>query len=271
MATEKPATKEAAIPAAEGKGKPWSDEELRASVEAYLDMQHKVETNEKFTKSSYYKALAEKYGRTVKSFEFRMQNISAVLQSMGRDPLAGLRAKENVGPENRPKLERMIRELSTPVVGPTAAVSPAPVIAPIAAPTNAAPPISTMLPVEQKRATYNVTRVPMSKPAGVAKPKKKPDSETAPQYERDMEVKSWVLWVANGHCECCGTPAPFSTDKGEPYLEIHHVRQLAHGGPDTPENAVAVCPNCHRELHYGMGSVALRERLYEQVERLVRA
>ena len=54
---------------------------------------------------------------------------------------------------------------------------------------------------------------------------------------RDEKVRAWVLYVANGHCECCGAAAPFISDKGEPYLEIHHVRQLAHDGPDTPENA----------------------------------
>ncbi|MGE8574311.1 MAG: HNH endonuclease signature motif containing protein [Burkholderia contaminans] len=27
--------------------------------------------------------------------------------------------------------------------------------------------------------------------------------------------------------------------------------QLADGGEDTTENAVAVCPNCHRRAHCG--------------------
>jgi 5-methylcytosine-specific restriction endonuclease McrA len=31
----------------------------------------------------------------------------------------------------------------------------------------------------------------------------------------------------------------------------HHVKQLAHGGEDTVENAIAVCPNCHRKAHHG--------------------
>ncbi|MFM0350878.1 HNH endonuclease [Paraburkholderia sp. RL17-347-BIC-D] len=26
---------------------------------------------------------------------------------------------------------------------------------------------------------------------------------------------------------------------------------LAQGGPDTVANAIALCPNCHRERHYG--------------------
>ena len=36
---------------------------------------------------------------------------------------------------------------------------------------------------------------------------------------------------------------------GEPYLECHHVIQLAKGGPDEYYNTVALCPNCHRKVH----------------------
>ncbi|MEO1942713.1 MAG: HNH endonuclease [Candidatus Thioglobus sp.] len=30
---------------------------------------------------------------------------------------------------------------------------------------------------------------------------------------------------------------------------MHHIHQLADGGEDTTENAVALCPNCHRMMH----------------------
>ena len=36
---------------------------------------------------------------------------------------------------------------------------------------------------------------------------------------------------------------------GTHYLEVHHIDQLAKGGADTVENAVALCPNCHRKMH----------------------
>ncbi|MEY0334745.1 HNH endonuclease [Providencia rettgeri] len=32
---------------------------------------------------------------------------------------------------------------------------------------------------------------------------------------------------------------------------MHHVEWLANGGEDSVENAIALCPNCHREAHYG--------------------
>ncbi len=42
----------------------------------------------------------------------------------------------------------------------------------------------------------------------------------------------------------------FEREDGSP-LEVHHVIRLADGGSDTINNSVALCPNCHRELHFG--------------------
>ncbi|RQU00661.1 hypothetical protein DF146_02160 [Burkholderia cenocepacia] len=41
-------------------------------------------------------------------------------------------------------------------------------------------------------------------------------------------------------------------------------------GSDTPTNAVAVCPNCHRQLHFSENARAYRETLYGKVAELVR-
>ncbi|CAE6946422.1 hypothetical protein R69608_05547 [Paraburkholderia nemoris] len=70
-------------------------------------------------------------------------------------------------------------------------------------------------------------------------------------FQRNADVVAEVLYRAKGICEGCGTPAPFlrRTD-GSPYLEVHHHVQLAHGGEDTVDNAVALCPNCHRAMHF---------------------
>jgi 5-methylcytosine-specific restriction protein A len=72
---------------------------------------------------------------------------------------------------------------------------------------------------------------------------------TTTSYQRSPVVKAYVLKRANGVCELCEQPAPFNKKNGEPYLEVHHVKQLADGGDDAIENAVALCPNCHRRLH----------------------
>ena len=71
-------------------------------------------------------------------------------------------------------------------------------------------------------------------------------------FKRSPYVVAEVLHRAAGVCGSCLKKAPFTRKKdGAPYLEVHHRRQLAHGGEDTVANAIAVCPNCHRELHYG--------------------
>ena len=58
--------------------------------------------------------------------------------------------------------------------------------------------------------------------------------------------------MAEGDCQHCKMKAPFNrTTDGSPYLEVHHIQRLADDGPDTIENAIALCPNCHREAHFG--------------------
>ena len=71
-------------------------------------------------------------------------------------------------------------------------------------------------------------------------------------FKRNPDVIVEVLLRANGICERCKQEAPFLRRKDEtPYLEVHHIVRLADGGVDSVENALALCPNCHRELHFG--------------------
>ncbi|MDN3555524.1 HNH endonuclease [Halomonas maura] len=71
-------------------------------------------------------------------------------------------------------------------------------------------------------------------------------------FIRNPDVVAEVLENANGVCGSCKKPAPFLRAKdGSPYLEVHHKQTLADGGLDTVENAIALCPNCHRRAHYG--------------------
>lgn len=71
-------------------------------------------------------------------------------------------------------------------------------------------------------------------------------------YRRNADVIVAALNRANGICEKCRQVAPFvRRSDGTPYLEVHHRTPLAEGGEDTVENALALCPNCHREAHCG--------------------
>lgn len=75
---------------------------------------------------------------------------------------------------------------------------------------------------------------------------------TTVTYRRNPDVVVEVLRRANGQCERCHQAAPFlKKSDGTPYLEVHHKVQLAKDGEDTVENAEALCPNCHREQHFG--------------------
>lgn len=78
---------------------------------------------------------------------------------------------------------------------------------------------------------------------------------TTSAFMRNADVIVQTLRRAKGQCERCEVPAPFlRAVNSSPYLEVHHVLPLSKGGEDTTGNTVAVCPNCHRELHYGQAA-----------------
>jgi 5-methylcytosine-specific restriction endonuclease McrA len=79
-------------------------------------------------------------------------------------------------------------------------------------------------------------------------------------YQRDASIRTYVLARANGKCQACEKSAPFCTRIEQPYLEAHHLDKLSDGGLDHPDKIVAVCPNCHREIHYGQNGKQLNAR-----------
>lgn len=86
------------------------------------------------------------------------------------------------------------------------------------------------------------------------------------QYQRSDKIREYALARADGQCEACGNAAPFDTPGGEPFLEVHHVDELGKGGADDPTLVVAICPNCHREVHYGEYGDELNEELRAKLE-----
>lgn len=72
-------------------------------------------------------------------------------------------------------------------------------------------------------------------------------------FRRNPDVVAEVLRRAKGKCESCKRDAPFlRASDGTPFLEMHHIVTLADGGEDTVANATALCPNCHRKMHFGI-------------------
>ena len=72
---------------------------------------------------------------------------------------------------------------------------------------------------------------------------------TSSQYKRSAEVIRITKARAKGVCQLCGNIAPFKDKKGDPYLEVHHVKWLSRGGKDSTDNTVALCSNCHARMH----------------------
>jgi hypothetical protein len=62
-------------------------------------------------------------------------------------------------------------------------------------------------------------------PAGVERPTK--IEITQPTFVRDPRVRAWGLATARRLCEGCANQAPFFTDDGSPFLEVHHVKTLS--------------------------------------------
>jgi 5-methylcytosine-specific restriction enzyme A len=86
------------------------------------------------------------------------------------------------------------------------------------------------------------------------------------EYRRASRlIRLYAEMRANGTCEYRGCTAPFTRPNGKPYLEVHHIFRLADDGPDLPANVAALCPNCHREAHFGPATSRLRDALAAQI------
>ena len=73
------------------------------------------------------------------------------------------------------------------------------------------------------------------------------------------KIKKAARRLANGKCGRC--------ERGDSLLEVHHIIPQKDGGPDTLENAIALCPSCHAEVD---GNPRLQKQLGEKREELAR-
>lgn len=227
----------------------WNDAELAAAVEAYLKMLAWEKSGQPFNKALENRLLRQGAvaGRAKGSIEFRMQNISTVLVSMGWDRIEGYKPARNVGAG----VEQRIRQA-------------------LAAQGVFESEDAAQTADEQtliRRASKLQQQPFQRQPDGIAQPQKV--STVSSAFVRDPKVRAWVLKEAKGICEGCGSNAPFEVD-GLPFLEVHHVKHLAQKGSDRTTNAVALCPNCHQRCHRSSDRDAFTESLYAKIGRLAR-
>jgi 5-methylcytosine-specific restriction protein A len=83
---------------------------------------------------------------------------------------------------------------------------------------------------------------------------------------RDPKVRAYVLKGAAGCCEYCGKLG-FLMSNGKRYLEAHHIIALGDQGKDTVENVIALCPEHHREAHYGKDAEALEMKFIKCIKK----
>lgn len=209
----------------------WSEEEICAAVESYVEMLSLLQQSIPFSKSSYNEKL--RMGilakRSKASIEYRMQNISAVLDDLKIVWLDGYKPARNVGQG----VKQIIAKKLSPYLIPDSEVEN------FSMRLRHAPSTQSKLKkifFLQPQGTINV---PV-------------ELKSTKVFKRDLRVKNWVLHRSGGVCEGCEKEAPFQTDSGMPFLEIHHLTTLAEGGHDTVCNTVALCPNCHRKIHFGV-------------------
>jgi len=84
-------------------------------------------------------------------------------------------------------------------------------------------------------------------------------------FIRDDKVREYVYSRACGKCEYCGKVG-FEKSNGRRYLETHHIILLSNNGKDTIDNVIGLCPEHHREAHYGKSAESLEKRFMDIIK-----
>ncbi|MEQ9006855.1 MAG: HNH endonuclease signature motif containing protein [Ekhidna sp.] len=89
------------------------------------------------------------------------------------------------------------------------------------------------------------------------KPPAESHDSTVTKYKRDIRVSKKALESAEYKCEFDPEHETFtSLATGMPYMELHHLVPISTQSKfdvslDVESNIVALCPQCHREIHFG--------------------
>jgi 5-methylcytosine-specific restriction protein A len=108
--------------------------------------------------------------------------------------------------------------------------------------------------------------------------------ERGESVRKDMRYSKAALVQAKYTCQLDSTHKTFTTARGVPYMEGHHLipctlvnaRRFEKEGKniDCVENIVCICPNCHRAVHFGdkpTKKAIIKVMYNQQAKRLLRA
>jgi len=85
--------------------------------------------------------------------------------------------------------------------------------------------------------------------------------------KRDNRVRAHAIKRAQGKCEYCNVRG-FLTANDKFYVEAHHIIALCDSGCDTVDNVIAICPQHHRQAHYGKDAESLESECIKILEKL---
>jgi len=210
----------------------WTTDELKITILAYIEMLNKQLKEEKYSKTEYIQNIINSgVNRNNNSVRRRMYNISAIFEDIGLPIVKGYLPLRNIEERVKNEIIQIINDTNVY--------------------NDLFPP--TINEIQLENYVNLIRKLNLKEiPKGIKKPIKR--KQEVILYERDPRVKVFILQRANEKCELCKNVGPFKDRNGILFLEVHHLLSLSLGGEDTIYNTVAVCPNCHRELHYGVNA-----------------
>ncbi|MFH8136403.1 HNH endonuclease [Pantoea osteomyelitidis] len=88
------------------------------------------------------------------------------------------------------------------------------------------------------------------------------EEDTSQAVIRSKKLRTLAMQRSKGICEHCGSTG-FRTAKGEIFAEVHHIEPVSSGGADELINLIVLCPNDHRQAHFGEDAEALKARFLQ--------
>jgi 5-methylcytosine-specific restriction protein A len=215
----------------------WNEVELTASVDAYFELQRRLDLGEKFVMKNAMEAIVKSAlpHRNLGAVERRMSNISAVLIELGIPWCRRFKPLRNVGAKVKKILASRIMQISQGEAEPLLGALVEDDVPEDGPYTEGARRLTSHYAIERSAAA----------------------AEEAKELNR----------LENGGdycCEVCGDKPGIRY--GVRVIDAHHIRPISETEGKylvRPQDFLIVCPNCHRAIHrlHDLDGDAVRRRL----------